>query len=66
MNSTFGEMYEQGRGTSHIDDATSIGVFKGLDMAAWLIIKEMVNMDPEWAERTIRSTLETLLEERKE
>lgn len=51
---------------NHIDDATSVGVFKGLDMAAWLIIKEMVDMDPEWAERTIRNTLETLLKEGEE
>ena len=47
-------------------DTTMIGIFKGLDLAAWKIIKEMVDMDPEWTEKTIKGTLQALLKEAKE
>lgn len=43
------------------DDPLMIGVFKGLDMAAWQIIKEMIDIDPEWAEKSIKNTLSSLL-----
>lgn len=44
-----------------MNDDMHVGIFKGLDVALWHIMQEMIAMDPEWAEKTIKNTLDCLL-----